>query len=282
MGNTTTKYAAVGLAAGCALILTGCGFRVSLDTALAEEERSDAYSGATALELRNRDGATTVVGADVEEITLERVLRYTGDTPPEERVAEEGPTLAVTAGGCGGSVVTVGINQCAIDYTVTVPSGTAVTVDSGDGPVTVENAGEGAAVVIEAGDGAIAVSGSAARVEATTTDGAVTLTDITAETVVARALDGSVEVSTTGEVETLDASTGDGSITITAGSGFDALTAKAGDGSITVLTPSGGGPYTLSTSTVDGRVRVDVPESDDAPSTIDLTTIDGSIEVRES
>src|SRR5690606_25632178 len=117
-----TRWAGAGAATVAALALTGCDMDVDFEGNVTEETRTDSYARAEVLELTNQDGATTVVGGDVSEITVERRLRYTGDTPPEETVTEQDGTLAITAGDCG-SRIALGIAWCDIDYVVTVLEG---------------------------------------------------------------------------------------------------------------------------------------------------------------
>lgn len=292
-----TRWAGAGAATVAALALTGCDMDVDFEGNVTEETRTDSYARAEVLELTNQDGATTVVGGDVSEITVERRLRYTGDTPPEETVTEQDGTLAITAGDCG-SRIALGIAWCDIDYVVTVPEGTAVSVGSADGAITVDDTGGEVTVVTT--DGEVVVTGTVEKLDATTRDGVLTLDQVEADTVTAETVDGRIE-ATGGAAETvalanrdgrvrvdgtefgeLDVDTGDGTVEITAATAFDRVDVKARDGGVTVLTPPGAGPYAVTTSTGDGAVDVSVPQDTDAESVIRVTTVDGAITVGEA
>ncbi|TDQ51410.1 DUF4097 family beta strand repeat-containing protein [Actinorugispora endophytica] len=313
MRRTVRSILVGGFAVGGVAALTGCGLAVDVSAGVTEEGATDTYTGVDALELSSRDGAVTITGGDVSEVTVERVLRYTGDTPPGETVTEDGGTLGVVAEGCGDGGG-LGLVWCDIDYTVTVPVGTAVSVDSADGSVTVD--GTGASLDARTRDGEVVIRGAAGRVDAYTADGSVTLSGVEAGAVTAETSDGGVEVTDTvadtlsvttrdgrvdlsgaeagsiaaetsdGGIEvtgavfdTLTARSNDGALAVTATAAFDSIDASTNDGPVEVRTPADSGPYAVETSTGDGRVTVDVPESDEAESAITLTTRDGSIDV---
>ncbi|MEY9215230.1 DUF4097 family beta strand repeat protein [Thermobifida halotolerans] len=292
----TARTAWAGGAVVAALALTGCGIDVEFSGNLTEETRTDSYARADVLELSNRDGSTTIVGGDVSEIEVERVLRYSGDTPPEERITEQDGTLTITAEGCGDRI-SMGIAWCDIDYTVTVPRGTAVSVESVDGAVDVDGT-EGEATVTSS-DGEVTVTGAVERLDVTSRDGKVVLTGVeadavtvetsdggvrldggTADTVALTARDGRVEVAGT-VFDELDVDGKDGAVDVAVGGVFSSIDVVTRDGGATVVTPRDGGPYAVAASAADGSVDVTVPQDDDAESAITVTTTDGSVTVEE-
>ncbi|PSK92954.1 putative adhesin [Murinocardiopsis flavida] len=314
-GRGLRSAAPIALAALGVFALSGCGSAALGDAT--EKRADDSYGGITSLDLRNTDGETSVTGADVDEVRVERVHTYS-DKAPSEKITDHGGTLRVDSGDCGEEWTFVG-GRCTTDYTVTVPFGTKVTLRGDDGEITV--ADPRAAVDIKATDGDVTLSGAAGAVKLGAADGSLRLDGVTADSIAATTQDGSIDITakdrlgslaanaedgdvtvttgkevgslkaaakdgdvsiaTEGRAGSLAADTHDGDVSVAAGGAFGALAATTKDGDITVDTPVGGGPYAVKTDTGDGPVEVDVPRKKGADATIDASTSDGAITVRE-
>lgn len=310
--------APIALAALGVVALSGCG--VWGPGAATETSADDSYGGIKALDLRNTDGATRVTGGDVTEVRVERTHTYSGDNAPSEKITDGGGILRVDSGDCGKNWTFVGGGRCTTDYTITVPYGTKVTLRGDDGEITVADpraavdvkakdgdvtlSGAAGDAKLHAKDGALTLDNVAATsIAATSSDGLIDITTTgRVGSLSADSEDGGIEVTTDQEVGSLKATTKDGDVSVTtkkgrvgslsadsedgdvdiaAGGAFGGLKATTKDGGVTVTTPVGGGPYTVNTDTRDGAVDVDVPRKKGANSTIDATTADGGITVRE-
>jgi len=146
-------------------------------------------------------------------------------------------------------------NNCAVNYTLTVPAS--------------------AHLVVHTGDGTVRISGMVNGVSADTGDGGIHLTDVGGD-VVARTGDGGID-ATRLRSTSVQAETGDGGIRLEWAIAPTSVTATTGDGGIVLAVPSGSGPYNVSATTGDGRAQVNVPTDKASSSSITAHTGDGGI-----
>ena len=106
---------------------------------------------------------------------------------------------------------------------------------------------------------AVTLTQLAGTLDVSTTDGAITGTELTAA---------STRVST-----------GDGRVSLAFGRAPSTVSVHTGDGGVLISVPRGSGPYHVDASTGDGSTRVDVPTDPSGARTITVHSGDGSIEV---
>jgi hypothetical protein len=130
-------------------------------------------------------------------------------------------------------------NYCSVNYTVLVPTGTALRLQTGDGGVSLE--GVDGTVDVKSGDGG---------------------------------LHGSDLLSTK-----VDASLGDGSVSLQWQTAPSRVHVSMGDGSVRLTLPSGSGPYALTKHMGDGSSDIGVAVDPKASRSILLEMGDGSLSV---
>ncbi|MGW3245815.1 hypothetical protein [Streptomyces sp. NPDC001070] len=187
-------------------------------------------SGAKALKVRNVNGSVRVTVRSGPMSVVE-TLEY-GDVRPTTRHHVADGTLELTGSGCGGSL------PCRVDYVVTVPAATPVTVTLDNGDVDVE--------------------GVAGPVDLTTRNGGVAGTALGARRATLKSGNGTVEAAFTVAPGNVDAATGNGAVTVTvpSGSAYDVrATADVGMKEVSVPTdPSS--PHRITATTGTGVVTV--------------------------
>ncbi|GAB3211681.1 DUF4097 family beta strand repeat-containing protein [Marinactinospora thermotolerans] len=265
MSNVTGRAATVVRGGAIALTmslgasaLAGCGAEPA---EIHEEIRDDSYADVTKLHLTNKNGSTTIVGADVTEVQVIRTLTHRGDHPPTESITEgSGGRLEIRGEGCPHREARFDPHWCEIDYTVTVPYGTSVEVVSSDGDITLDD--PRGKVVADASDGDLRLAGETEGAEIVTSDGDVDIDVVRSSEIEVTSRDGDVDV-------TLDAE-------------FSRLAVSTNDGNVTVRTPADGGPYAVTATGSDGAVDIGVPHDPDARASIEIDSADGSITVQGS
>ncbi|MET8683139.1 DUF4097 family beta strand repeat-containing protein [Streptomyces sp. NPDC004732] len=85
----------------------------------------------TSLRIRTNGGNTEVVATDGPAVRVTEKFRYKDKKPHTEHVTRDGE-LSLNAPDCNRT----GSDVCGVDYTVEVPRGIALTVDSGGGNIT--------------------------------------------------------------------------------------------------------------------------------------------------
>ncbi|GHC80780.1 hypothetical protein GCM10007079_19980 [Nocardiopsis terrae] len=271
-----------------------------------QTDRDDSFAGVSALELTNETGGqVTLRGGDGDEVLLERSLRGSPLSEPDEDVDADGDTLAVDTD-CDGFPF---FTTCAVDYEVTVPAGTRVTVEtvSGgvharglEGELSVEGVSGGVQVAEQNGDtrietvsgritlegmegavtahstsGGITAGGEGPLLDVSTTSGTVSAADFTAEEVRAESVSGSLELG--GGFTTLEASSTSGSVDIATGTPFDLMSVETVSGRVEASVPEG--VYEITGESVSGSREFDVDTSSGADSRIDVNTTSGSVQV---
>lgn len=266
---------------------------------------SDTYSDSQTVEIDNSTGGGVTLTRGGDQLRLDRTMRGTPLTEPEEDVHENGDGLQVKAS-CAGIPFFGG---CAIDYEVAVPVGTSVTVDTSSGRISAndidgelnlssisgevtvsDNSGDVSvettsgkidladvegALVVETISGRISASGSGQSLEANSTSGTVDVSGYSADTVVAESISGAVRVG--GGFTSAEVSTVSGGIEVTAADAFDLLSLESISGSVNVRVPEG--TYNVTGESVSGSRALEVDTSPNADARIDASTVSGSLTV---
>lgn len=200
----------------CALLLATAG-TASAQTELTERvERSLPATGITAVDLTNIRGAITITGGGTA-VTIDALKRVpVRRTPAATRNLLRLVEVRVTALSGRVEVRTVfprpRLFPGAVDYTVGVPEGTAVTLRTGGGDVRVSNVrGELRAVVV---DGSLHVSAADAVVLLRCLSGTIDLTDASAgERALVQTVNGDVRMRKV-TARSLDVSSVSGNLTM--------------------------------------------------------------------
>ncbi|WP_116247036.1 DUF4097 family beta strand repeat-containing protein [Nocardiopsis sp. FIRDI 009] len=271
------------------------------------DRRLDSFAQTAFLTIENDTAGEVTVRAGADELVLDRTLRAGPFQEPEEDVAEEdGGTLV--AAECEGLWFLGG--DCAVDYDVTVPEGTEVTVSTVSGRVRVENVN--GTLDLSSTSGAVVVRGNVGDVAASSTSGAVELSGVEGA-VAARTTSGGITASGAGEAlsaesvsggvdvsgfaaRVVEAASTSGSVAV--GGGFESAEVSTTSGGVEVVTDE---PFTLlSVDSTSGSVRLRVPEgsytvtgestsagrdigvdtSPDAGARIDVNTVSGSVDLQ--
>ena len=172
---------------------------------------------------------------------------FNAQPAPEESV--DAQTLRLAAG-CSGF-----LSWCSIDYILSVPDGTAVSIDQGSGAVTLT--GRLGTTDAKTGSGTITARGIADSLRLETGSGSITASDLQSSQVTAH--------------------TGSGSITLDLARAASSLAAETGSGSITLRVPQGS--YAVDVDTGSGSRQVDVASDPKAPNRIQAKTGSGSVSV---
>ncbi|WP_459798642.1 DUF4097 family beta strand repeat-containing protein [Herbidospora sp. RD11066] len=176
------SLAAAGLLAGSALLLTACGdLDFDLDFGPRNEavEKYDVKDAVTKLRIEAGSGDVVVNESDRTGVSVTETLHYRGDKPTDGHKVGDG-TLTLSYK-CG---------DCSIDYTVEVPKGLDVNVDTGSGEITLR-----------------ALSGP---VDVSTGSGEVDASGLLGKTFVAEAGSGTVEAKFGAAPDSVDIQTGSG------------------------------------------------------------------------
>lgn len=147
------------------------------------------------------------------------------------------------------------LNWCSIAYVVTVPDGTAVSVDQGSGAVRL--AGQFGATDAKTGSGSISITGGGDSVRLETGSGGISATGLQSSQVVAH--------------------TGSGGIDLDLARPADSVTAETGSGGVTVRVPQGA--YSVAVRTGSGSSHVNVTNDPTSSHRIQATTGSGSVTV---
>ncbi|WP_017592157.1 DUF4097 family beta strand repeat-containing protein [Nocardiopsis potens] len=254
------------------------------------EGDSRSFDGAEGLVVENRTGGpVTVTEGGGESLRIESELRNTLLNKAESELDQDGDGVVRAVAECEGAFGAA----CSVEYEITVPAGTEVTVEtvSGEvelagltGPVQVDTtSGE-----IEASDlsgsadlrstsGEIDVSGATGdALRAATTSGEVDLEGVDTAELEAESVSGGIGVE--GGFDAARLSTTSGSVEVEAERPFERLTAETVSGGVELRVPEGR-TYDVRTDTTSGSAEVGVDTAEDAESLIDASTTSGSVEI---
>ncbi|MFD4786299.1 DUF4097 family beta strand repeat-containing protein [Streptomyces sp. NPDC058459] len=187
----------------------------------------------TALSVTTRGGNIDVVPGEGSGARVTEKIRYAGDKPRTEHSVSEG-RLTLTAPSC---------HDCGVNYTVSVPPGTTLALDTDGGNITVREI-----------DGAM---------KARTGGGNVRVTDTAPRTLSARTDGGNIEASLTKPPTTLDAESGGGNVEVSLPRTPYAVDASTAGGRSTVSVPTDpSSPHHVTIRTGGGNIDVNLaPDS---------------------
>lgn len=234
------------------------------NVSVSQSAQEDRFEGADSFELANLTGGEVILrGGEGDDVLLERDLRGSPLSEPDEDITEREGSLGVEAQ-CGGISF---FHSCSVDYDVTVPQGTQVKLETISGQITVDNL-EGD-LEVEATSGEVEVTEVTGDVDVSTVSGGIELADVTGSAVV-DSTSGSIGAS--GEGDLLEASSTSGTVDL---SGFTAdevrVSSTSGDTTI------GSGFNTLEADTVSGSIEIDTDTTFDLMA---VETTSGSVNAR--
>jgi DUF4097 and DUF4098 domain-containing protein YvlB len=150
-------------------------------------------------------------------------------------------------------------NNCAVNYTLTVPTSARLTVHTGNGSISLVGVTGNAS--LDTGNGRITVDGGGGAIVARTGNGSILGTNL--------------------ESTSVHAKTGNGRLDITWSKAPANVDARTGNGSIALTVPASSGPYDVVATTGNGRKNIQVPVATGASSSIAAHTGNGSINIRQ-
>ena len=242
-------------------------FSVLVNVAVNQTDRMDSYGGVATIELDNSTGGWVELhGGDGNDVLVERELSGNPLSEPDEDIDADGDSLEIDTD-CSGFLFFSG---CSVNYDITVPAGTQVTVETISGRIIANNVEGDLNVQTTSGDAE--VSNQVGTVEAETTSGQIYLTDIegsataqsTSGMIMATGAGDLLDVSTTSgeidasdfEAEEIQAESVSGDLDL--GGGFTSLEASSVSGEVWIMTDD---PFELlSVETVSGRIDASVPD----------------------
>ncbi|GAA1103786.1 DUF4097 family beta strand repeat-containing protein [Nocardiopsis metallicus] len=232
------------------------------NVAVHQTDRTDSYTGVAVIRLDNSTGGRVQLhSGDGDEVLVERDLRGSPLSEPDEDIDANGDRLEIDTG-CSGFLFFSG---CSVNYDITVPAGTEVTVETVSGRIAANGLEGDLNAQTISGD--VQVGEHVGAVEAEAISGSIDLEDIEGS---ARAQSTSGRIVATGSGELLEASTTSGEIDA---AGFDAGEVRAE--SVSGQLMLGGGFTTLEASTVSGNVTVSTGTPFDL---MQVETVSGSVE----
>ncbi|MBT8208640.1 MAG: DUF4097 domain-containing protein [Acidimicrobiia bacterium] len=222
-----------------ALVAAACGG----STADSSFEISDEYA---VLRLTGTAGSVSVQGEDQATTTIEATSNYE-DTEPEVIASVFGGDLIITD--------TCEETSCFTDYTITVPEGTSVFVETTTGQVAI--GGTTSEVTVVTTDGNITINGMSGALEVTSGSGSLLALGLSGPFAFVTTTSGVIDLSFEESIED--------------------VRAKSTSGSITVQAP--GEPYAVSAVSGSGAVDVNIETADDAPGSVTAETESGDITI---
>jgi hypothetical protein len=250
----------------------------------------------TSLSVESYGAPIQVTAGPVHEVTVREAISYPGPgQAPTVTAAVSDRTLTLDAPACATS-------GCSVGFTVTVPTGVAVTAESDNGAIAVSGV---AGANLDSGGGPVQARHINGPLSVSSEDGGITISDVTAPGVNLDSGGGPVQVgrvngplavtsedggvTVNGLTGDLDADTGGGSFAGTLASRRASVLTEDGSAALTfstapayVFVDTGGGPAQLAfdqaptavkLSTEDGSATVSVPGG---PYSITATTEGGS------
>lgn len=270
---------------------------------------NDSFDAPQTVRIDNRTGGdVTLTGTGQDQVQVERALRASPLSEPTEEAHQRGQDLHLEAS-CANVLLLSLFGGCTIDYDISVPEGTAVTVETNSGQISVENVdgeldlsstsgrvlvagNDGDTTVetvsgqitleqvrgtadLESTSGDITAEGEGQGIEVAGTSGKVDVSGFDARTVVAESVSGDVQVG--GGFTNAQISTVSGDIQVSAQEPFTLLSVESTSGDITARVPQG--DYHITGESTSGERDLRVDTSAKADSRIDADTVSGSLTV---
>lgn len=274
------------------------------NVAVHQTDRTDSYAGVVVIRLDNSTGGRVRLhSGDGDEVLVERDLRGSPLSKPDEDIDAGGDRLEIDTR-CSGFLFFSG---CSVNYDITVPAGTEVTVEtiSGqvaanglEGDLNVQTTSGGVQVGEHVGaveaetvsgsigledvegpvkaqstSGRIVASGAGELLEATTTSGQIDAAYFEADEVRAESVSGRLQLG--GGFTTLEASTVSGNVTVSTGAPFELMQVETISGSVQATVPEGA--YDITGESVSGSRDFQVDTASGADSRIDVSTTSGRV-----
>ncbi|MGW6055196.1 DUF4097 family beta strand repeat-containing protein [Streptomyces sp. NPDC055189] len=216
--------ASVALAGGA---LTACDGEIKT-----EKSQYQVNEKVTSLGIKNYGGSIEVVTGGGSGISVTEEFEYTDGKPRAEHDVKSGE-LSLNAPGCENDDA----SKCGVNYTVEVPAGTAVNLETGGGDITVRGlSGDTAA---KTGGGTVRVKESGAKKVDASTGG------------------GNVDTSFTGAPDQVNAESGGGNVSVRLPDGKYSVDAKTDGGNRDVgVTNTPSSPHKVKAHTGGGNVTV--------------------------
>ncbi|MGW7271846.1 DUF4097 family beta strand repeat-containing protein [Streptomyces sp. NPDC054864] len=207
--------------------LTACNGEVKT-----EKSQYQVDEKVTSLRIESYGGNVEVVDGGGSGISVTEEFEYTDEKPRAEHAVKSGE-LSLNAPGCENDDA----GKCGVNYTVEVPLGTAVNVESGGGDITVRGlSGDTAA---KTGGGTVRIKESAAKTIDASTGG------------------GDVETSFTSAPDQVNAESGGGNVTVRLPDGKYSVDARTDGGNRDVeVTNTPSSPHKVKAHTGGGNVNV--------------------------
>jgi len=255
-----------------------------------KEGETIGFENPEGLVVENRTGGSvTVTESGVGMLEVDSKLWHTLLNKAESTVDRDGDGVVRAEAGCNGAFGAA----CSVEYEITVPAGTEVTVETSSGEV--ELAGLTGPVRVDTVSGEVEASDLSGDADLRSTSGEIELSGATGNAVRVGTTSGEVDLegvdvaeleveSTSGSVgveggfDTARLSSTSGSVEAEAARPFEKLTAETVSGSVELRVPERR-TYDVRTDSTSGSVEVDVPTDKGAESLIEASTTSGSVEI---
>jgi hypothetical protein len=219
---------------------------------LARDDSTRTFQGVTSLEL-DLDNAPVEITVGGEEVVVGKSVT-TGFMGGSSTEIQDGATLRVVHD-CP-SLIGLG---CRGSYSISVPAGLSVSGHSSNG--------------------GISVAGVEGSIDVSTSNGTVTLTDLSGPEVTARTSNGRI-IGTFLSSPDVEVRTSNGQVSLTFVTAPTRVSVRTSNGSVEVGVPSGSPAYAVSASTSNGQTRTDIRTDPAAAATIEVASSNGNIIVR--
>ncbi|GES31746.1 hypothetical protein San01_42330 [Streptomyces angustmyceticus] len=231
------------------LAVSSCG--TTADEESRSEKRDFSYAGEK-LSIRATNASVRLkAGAADGTVRVERTLKGKAGDPGNSTWSLDRSTLTLRTDCRGISL------SCEGSYTVFVPKGAAVALESTAGPVSAQGLAQPLDLRVE--DASAAVSDVSGKLAMTVSGGNASATGITSKE--------------------FSATTSNGRVNATFGAAPRTVTASAANGNVNVTLPKGDDAYRVATKATNGQAHSSVPNSTGSDRKIELTSQNGSVRV---
>jgi hypothetical protein len=217
----------------------------------AEQHQSFALTGSR-LVVGTRNGSIHVTAGQAGTVEVDTHRRYSRFNPPHPTVRASNGQLTLKDGCPNGLVI-----FCDVSFDLRVPAGLALQLTTKNGAVAVS--GVTGALDIHTSNGSITADGASGQLSLQTSNGAIRARDL--------------------HTAVVDATTSNGSVTVSFLTAPTQVAVTTSNGAVRVTVPRGSGPFKVDVATDNGSRTVDVPTDPEATSTISAHTSNGSVRI---
>ncbi len=217
----------------------------------AERHQSFAFTGSR-LVVGTSNGSIHVTAGQAGRVEVDTHLRYSQLNPPHPTVRADGGQLTLKDGCPNGVVI-----FCDVSFDLRVPAALALQLTTSNGAVAVS--GVTGALDVHTSNGSITADGATGQLSLRTSNGAIRARDL--------------------HTAVVDATTSNGSVTVSFLTTPTHVAVNTSNGAVRVTVPGGSGPYRVDVTTDNGSRTVDVPTDPNATRTISVRTSNGSVHV---